>query len=180
MASCFHQAQGCRVASHTDKQNIFIYLAGKKIEISNANDLFTYWEYQILWATMEAAIKNLSEQMSQVNLNLESLVEPIGKTQPWKQEIKATECQKWNYTKHLRQKRLSKESRTASIVLSRESWLSILSEDAECFSFFSNRTSDLSCHFTEKAESLSNFGHLISWTNVGTVNIYGIQVTSLT
>jgi hypothetical protein len=31
---------------------------------------------------MEAAIKNLSEQMSQVNLNLESLVEPIGKTQP--------------------------------------------------------------------------------------------------
>lgn len=42
---------------------------------------------------MEAAIKNLSEQKSQVNLNLESLVGSIGKTQPWKQEIKASEWQ---------------------------------------------------------------------------------------
>jgi hypothetical protein len=31
---------------------------------------------------MKAAIKNLSEQMYQVNLNLEILIEPIGKTQP--------------------------------------------------------------------------------------------------
>ena len=72
----------------------------------------------------------------------------------------AIEGQMWNYTKHLRQKRLSKESRMASIVLSRENWLCILSEDPESFSFFSNRNSDLSCHVKERAGSLSHCVHL--------------------
>jgi len=42
--------------------------------------LLLTWEYQILRATMETAVKNLSEQMSKVNLSLATLVEPIGKT----------------------------------------------------------------------------------------------------
>jgi len=42
--------------------------------------LLLTWEYQILRATMETAVKNLSEQMSKVNLSLATLVEQIGKT----------------------------------------------------------------------------------------------------
>jgi len=80
MASCFHQAQSCRVASHTDKQNISKYLEQGQNRDCKCKWSVTYWEYQILRATMETAVKNLSEQMSKVNLRLATLVEPIGKT----------------------------------------------------------------------------------------------------